>query len=73
MVAWVRTLGDAAALVVLNNGEAPATLRVDAPEVAGRILRSAPLPGDEAPLAMDVTAGAVEVALPARRGRVFFS
>ena len=71
MVAWVRALDGVVALVVLNNGDAPATLAVEAPELAGRPLQAVPLPGDDAPAAFVPASAAFDVSLPARTGRVF--
>jgi hypothetical protein len=67
----VRALGDAAALVVLNNGETPASITLDVPELAGCTLRSMPLPGDDAAVTLTPAAGTYGVTLPARTGRVF--
>jgi cyclomaltodextrinase / maltogenic alpha-amylase / neopullulanase len=69
-VAWLRVAGDAAILVALNNVDANATLVVDVPELAGRTLLPLPLPGDEPGTPLDVGAGRVSVAIPARSGRV---
>jgi neopullulanase len=71
MVAWVRVLDGVVALVVLNNGEAPATLALEAPELAGRRLRPVALPGDDAPAAFAPAPAAFDVSLPARTGRVY--
>jgi cyclomaltodextrinase / maltogenic alpha-amylase / neopullulanase len=69
-VAWIRVDGDAAILVALNNGDAPATLVVDVPELAGRTLDPIRLPGDAAGDPLDVGTGRVPVPIPARSGRV---
>ena len=71
MVAWVRALDGVVALVVLNNGDTPETLAVEAPELAGCPLRAVALPGDDAPAAFVPAAAAFDVSLPARTGRVF--
>ena len=71
MVAWVRALDEAVALVVLNNGDAAAKLAVEAPELAGRWLQAAPLPGDDAPAPFAPASAAFDVSMPARTGRVF--
>ena len=66
MVAWVRALDEAVALVVLNNGDAAAKLAVEAPELAGRWLQAAPLPGDDAPAPFAPASAAFDVSMPAR-------
>ena len=71
MVAWVRTLDGAVALIVLNNGDAAATLAVEAPELAGRVLQSVRFPGDDEPARPAPASAAFEIAIPARTGRVF--
>ena len=68
MVAWVRALDEAVALVVLNNGDAAAKLAVEAPELAGRWLQAAPLPGDDAPAPFAPASAAFDVSMPARIG-----
>jgi hypothetical protein len=74
MIAWTMTRGDAAALVVLNNADAPATLAVPAGELAGVTLTPVGLPGDAAPPPLSLPAdpaAAVHLTLPARAGRVY--
>ena len=73
MVAWVRWLGDTTAMVVLNNGETPSTMTVEAPELLGRTLVSALLPGDQEPVTLQPSSARFEVSLPARMGRVFIA
>jgi neopullulanase len=72
VIAWVRTSEDGdAALVMLNNGEAPEAIAVDAPELAGRTLHPALLPGVEPGDPIEVAAGSFVINVPARSGRVF--
>jgi cyclomaltodextrinase len=71
--AWLRTLDDAVALVAVNNGEAPATLQVDAPELAGRTLRSLSIDTAEAPVTADAGDGRFALVIPARAGRLFLA
>jgi len=72
VIAWLRTSADGdAALVVLNNGEAPGRIAIDIPTLAGRTLRPNPLPGDEPCEPLETGAGSITINVPARSGRVF--
>ena len=73
MVAWVRWLGDTTALVVVNNGESPSTLMVEAPELLSRTLVSAPLPGDPGSVTLQPGSDRFEISVPARMGRIFIA
>jgi cyclomaltodextrinase len=74
VVAWARTSDDGdAALVALNNGEAPEAIAIDVPELAGRTLHPALLPGNEPGDPLGVPAGSFVINIPARSGRVFTS
>jgi cyclomaltodextrinase len=74
VITWLRTSRDGdAALIALNNGEAPQAIAVDVPEVAGRVLQPAALPGDEPCEPLDVGAGSIVITIPARSGRVFIT
>jgi glycosidase len=44
---------------------------VDVPEIAGRVLQPAALPGDEPCEPLDVGASSIVITIPARSGRVF--
>ncbi len=62
--------GPEAALICLNNAEEAARVPVSVPELAGRVLRDATLPGGQDMTATVDAAGLADVDVPARTGRV---
>ncbi len=71
-IAWVRSAGEAAFVVALNNGETAADVHAALPELDGRVLRRVSLPGDagaSGPVA--VRDGRATIAVPARSGLVY--
>ena len=85
VIAWVMEDVEAAALVLLNNADNPATLAVPAGSLAGRTLRAAPLPGEISGTGDPRGSGSgtitfpsdpsatIELTLPARSGRVLLA
>jgi cyclomaltodextrinase / maltogenic alpha-amylase / neopullulanase len=62
--------GDEVAVVATNADDAPITLRLAVPEVAGRRLAAARLPGTDATTLEVAADGSLEVTVPARAGLV---
>jgi neopullulanase len=73
-VAYLRTLGDGAALVIVNAGDVPCGLTLSLPELDGRTLairRWAGAPAAPVPDRLVVTGGHADVQMPPREGVVY--
>jgi cyclomaltodextrinase len=70
VVAWLRVFGDRVALVACNNGAEADSIRIDAPELRGRPLVPAALPGRAMASIPSVPSDGLELVVPPRTGVV---
>jgi neopullulanase len=73
-IAFVRALGDAAALVLVNAGDRPCRLTLELPELDGRVLaarRWTGRPAGVVPDALPVSGGRADLQIPARDGVIY--